>query len=1017
MDTKVRRAIAPPAAARPLCWASLALLAGAAAAWAGTFGTVVPIGGQSADLALDEARGLLYVANFTANRVEVMNLADRSIPRSLNVGPFPASLALSPDGQYLVVGHYGNLAAPASQNNTVTVVNLHTNQQRTLVASATPLGVAFGADGKCLLVTKRDVSLLDPAAGTLTLLETIESLASKTLPQPGPAAPVEITETALGVAGDGLRIYGSTEAFGLIYDVASRRVSTFPTKGAVPPLAPRAVSVAQDGSYFAFGWAVWDHRGRFRNDFPNVTGQLAVGSFAVDSAAGVIYAQVPEQNPTGPAGPVLRVLDADNLAVRERLLLGENLSGKSLLSADRRTVYAVSESGVTILPVGSLDREPRLFASRSSLSFRTTFCERRAITQELQITDPSGNATEFTLSSTLPGVTISPAAGLTPATVRVSIDPAAFAASRGTVRGAIQIASTAAVNVPPPVQLLINNREPDQRGSIVETPGVLVDLLADPVRDRFYILRQDTNEVLVYDGANYNRIAALKTNATPTHMAITRDGRYLLVGHQHAWNANVYDLETLEAQRPVEFPYAHYPLSLAVSGGAILALTDNRDVGRGYNTIDRVDLESRTAAELPALGAFENRFDSYVHLTGMANGAAILGAAANGSTLLYNSTADTFTVFRKDFLSLSGATAASNQEQYYAGGSLLNASLVATRRLSAESGITAGFVFVDDFALRVSAADAASPGILEQVNLRDGSLSRRVRLIEAPLLPRPGSSTVARINNPFTRSLAVLPGRRAIVILSQSGFMALPFAYDANQPDPPRISIVVNAADGEPRIARGGLITVYGSNLHTVALATNEVPLPFALGEACVTVNNRVIPLRFVAPGQINAQMPFEISGSAQLVVTSVGGTSAPYPVNVQPVAPAIFRTPPPGADFLVPLIIRKANNLLVTLSNPVRKGDQLSIYLTGLGTTQPAIGTGAPGPAGPTAEPLVTPGVFLDEVELGLIKAELEPGQVGVYRIDVQVPHGVRQGLQIPLTVRQGSSQTVVAVRVIEGN
>jgi len=32
---------------------------------AATFGQVVAIGGQAADLALDEARGLIYVANFT----------------------------------------------------------------------------------------------------------------------------------------------------------------------------------------------------------------------------------------------------------------------------------------------------------------------------------------------------------------------------------------------------------------------------------------------------------------------------------------------------------------------------------------------------------------------------------------------------------------------------------------------------------------------------------------------------------------------------------------------------------------------------------------------------------------------------------------------------------------------------------------------------------------------------------------------------------------------------------------
>jgi DNA-binding beta-propeller fold protein YncE len=55
---------------------------------AATFGQVVAIGGQAADLALDEARGLIYVANFTANRVDVVSMASRSVQTSINVAPF-----------------------------------------------------------------------------------------------------------------------------------------------------------------------------------------------------------------------------------------------------------------------------------------------------------------------------------------------------------------------------------------------------------------------------------------------------------------------------------------------------------------------------------------------------------------------------------------------------------------------------------------------------------------------------------------------------------------------------------------------------------------------------------------------------------------------------------------------------------------------------------------------------------------------------------------------------------------
>src|SRR5215510_12532994 len=85
-----------------------ALSAGAPAAKAATFGTVVPIGGHASDIALDESRGVLYVANFTANRIEVMSTVDYSIRTSMNVAPQSGALALSPDSKYLLVTHYGS---------------------------------------------------------------------------------------------------------------------------------------------------------------------------------------------------------------------------------------------------------------------------------------------------------------------------------------------------------------------------------------------------------------------------------------------------------------------------------------------------------------------------------------------------------------------------------------------------------------------------------------------------------------------------------------------------------------------------------------------------------------------------------------------------------------------------------------------------------------------------------------------------------------------------------------------
>ena len=63
---------------------------------AGTFGKVVSVGGHASDLALDEGRGVLYIANFTANRIDVMSLANNTIQTSINVPPQPSSPANRP---------------------------------------------------------------------------------------------------------------------------------------------------------------------------------------------------------------------------------------------------------------------------------------------------------------------------------------------------------------------------------------------------------------------------------------------------------------------------------------------------------------------------------------------------------------------------------------------------------------------------------------------------------------------------------------------------------------------------------------------------------------------------------------------------------------------------------------------------------------------------------------------------------------------------------------------------------
>lgn len=984
---------------------SLALVV-SAACWADPVGRVVAIGGHGADLALDEARGVLYVANFTANRIDVVSLASHTVQTSLNVASQPGSISLSPDGRFLLVAHYGNFERPASSANALTLIELETGSRQRLVMADPPMAVAFGGDGKALVLTNKEFLLFDPETVTNTRLTTVESVVAKTLPVPPANFPLQITTAAMGVSGDGQIIYGQTDTVEFRYDVAARVVD-WGRYASSPTMGPRVVSVNRDGTVYTSGWTVADQYGYNISQFANVSGALNVGTTLLDTARGLIYAQIPEAGAgtaTTPRPPILQIAAADNLAVQERLQLPENLAGKSILSADGATMYALSDSGVVVLPIGRLHQVPRVRANQEDLVFRGNFCDRRVATRELTIEDPGGGNVPFSLISNTPGVSISPASGITPVTVRVSVDPNAFQNQKGTVAAAIEIRSQRAVNLPEPVRLLINSREPDQQGTFINVPGRLIDLIADPMRDRYYVLRQDRNQVLVFNAANNTQIGTLRTGNTPTSMALSFDRRHLLIGADNAQFILVYDLDTLQPTQPVRVFNGDYVRSLAVSGNAILAAV--RNASGGDPNIHRVDLEERRTVRLPSLGVYQNKVALDTALVATPNGSAIMAVQADGSVMLYNASADTFTVSRKDFSALSGSYAASNLNQFVVGNTLLNSSLVPVRTLGDATGSSSGFAFLDQVAFRTTSPAASSPGVIQRVNVATGEGIRATRMVEAPVIGDTGRTV-------FTRTLAPLAHRDMIVSLSVSGLTVLPWNYDAAIA-PPRIERIVNAADLTQPIAPGGLVSLFGRDLSPVNLASRQTPLPTALGESCLTANGVPVPMVFVSPGQINGQLPFPVDGSVTMVLRTPGGVSDNFNLTILPAAPSIFRSRIEGESEAVPQIIRERNREVVTAANPVRGTDRLSIFLTGMGRTTPAVESGFPAPSEPVAVPLVPPTVTLAGVELPVDFSGLVPGQVGVYQINVSVPYWVPAGMNQTLRITQGGFATSVQVRVV---
>ena len=188
---------------------ALAAVAGSAPLLAANFGTVVPIAGHSSDIALDESRGLLYIANFTANRIEVMSTSDGSIRSSMNVAAQPGAISLSPDNQFLIVAHFGNYDATQTQpaKNAITLINLGDNTRQTFAMGDTPLGVQFIADGRAFIVTNTSLVLFDPVSGAMQVVATFATLA-KTLPVDPATFPSQVILASLATSPNRRYVYG-----------------------------------------------------------------------------------------------------------------------------------------------------------------------------------------------------------------------------------------------------------------------------------------------------------------------------------------------------------------------------------------------------------------------------------------------------------------------------------------------------------------------------------------------------------------------------------------------------------------------------------------------------------------------------------------------------------------------------------------------------------------------------------------------------------------------------------------
>ncbi len=213
-------------------------------------------------------------------------------------------------------------------------------------------------------------------------------------------------------------------------------------------------------------------------------------------------------------------------------------------------------------------------------------------------------------------------------------------------------------------------------------------------------------------------------------------------------------------------------------------------------------------------------------------------------------------------------------------------------------------------------------------------------------------------------------------------------------PMPPVVGSIVNAAsNAQTSLSPGEIISIYGAGLG---------PL--------VSFDGVAAPLLYVSSSQINATVPYSVSGKDVTAIAVQNGAS--WGVPVAPSVPGIFTL---DASGLGRGAVLNQDGTVNDPTHPAARGSVIQIYATGEGDTSPPGVTGSV-THGDLKRPLLPVTVTIGKLDAAVQYAGSAPESVaGLFQVNAVVPQGVTPGAAVPIVVTVGStlSQDGVTVAV----
>jgi uncharacterized protein (TIGR03437 family) len=220
---------------------------------------------------------------------------------------------------------------------------------------------------------------------------------------------------------------------------------------------------------------------------------------------------------------------------------------------------------------------------------------------------------------------------------------------------------------------------------------------------------------------------------------------------------------------------------------------------------------------------------------------------------------------------------------------------------------------------------------------------------------------------------------------------------------------IMNGAAQTPSraVAPGSAVAIYGINLASNNLTSPASLLATTLDSVTVRVDGEAVPLFFVSPGQINIQLPSNLTiGEHTLAVHIDGKPDASAQFTAARNAPGLYGTVVNQETFAV---ATHADGSAISATSPARRGETVTLYGTGFGRYNPAPADGVAVPTG-TKYPLEDAAeLLMGDQQIDPVWAGAAAGKVGVaivqLKIDDSIPHATNVSLILSVNGIQSNS------------